>query len=234
VQLSSAVVVTTPQRLSLMDVAKGIEVLQTFGVPVVALVENMLYFDCDHGERYHIFGPSVADEVTMRHGIPTSFGLPIEPAVAAATAGGIPLALLPAEERSDRANDAVVVYDNLAAAVVAETARIGVAAGSLPTVSYDPTAGVAVRDGSRMGTVPAKALRCACLCAECVDEMTRAQRINPDLVSPSIEVLSVTPRGNYAVEVKWSDGHSSLYSYKLLWNRIAAEGSGGAPVAPAP
>jgi DUF971 family protein len=221
VQLSSAVVVTTPQRLSLLDVAKGIEVLGTFGVPTVALVENMLYFDCAHGERYHIFGPSVADQLTAQYGIPRAFGLPIEPEIAAsATVGGVPLAFLPPDRQTDASRRIVAIYDELAAAVLEETTRIGVAAENLPVASFDPTVGFALREGDRMGTIGAKVLRLRCLCAGCVDEITRTPLLDADSVSPSIEVTSVAPRGNYAVEVRWSDGHSSLYSYRLLWDCI--------------
>lgn len=224
VQLSSAVVVTTPQRLSLIDVAKGIEVLSTFGVPTVSLVENMLYFNCEHGTRYEIFGPSIADHLTSQYGIPSAFGLPIEPEVAAsATAGGMPLALLPPERQTPATRRVVQVYDDLAKAVLEETARVGVAADDLPVASFDPMAGFALREGDRMGTIAAKALRLECLCAECVDEVTRTVLVNPDQVSPTIEVVGIAPRGNYAVEVRWSDGHASLYSYRLLWDCISAQ-----------
>ncbi len=51
VKVDGAVVVTTPQKLSLVDVVKGIKLLDTLNIPTLALVENMLYFDCDRGTR---------------------------------------------------------------------------------------------------------------------------------------------------------------------------------------
>ncbi|KAF9617262.1 hypothetical protein IFM89_035206 [Coptis chinensis] len=55
VPLSAAVIVTTPQKLSFIDVAKGVRMFSKLKVPCVAVVENMCHFDAD-GKRHYPFG----------------------------------------------------------------------------------------------------------------------------------------------------------------------------------
>src|SRR5262249_30280185 len=53
--LSGAIIVTTPQEVSLIDARKGLEMFRQVRVPVLGIVENMSYFIGEDGKRYHIF-----------------------------------------------------------------------------------------------------------------------------------------------------------------------------------
>lgn len=55
VSFSAAVIVTTPQKLAFIDVAKGVRMFAKLCVPCVAVVENMSYFEAD-GKRHFPFG----------------------------------------------------------------------------------------------------------------------------------------------------------------------------------
>lgn len=63
VQMSGAVIVTTPHRLALVDAAKGVTMFDQVNVPVLSVVENMSYFTCRHGERYHPFGQGSKEKI---------------------------------------------------------------------------------------------------------------------------------------------------------------------------
>ena len=53
--LTGAVIVTTPQDVSLIDARKGLEMFRQVKAPVLGIVENMSYFVGDDGKRYEIF-----------------------------------------------------------------------------------------------------------------------------------------------------------------------------------
>jgi ATP-binding protein involved in chromosome partitioning len=56
IPLSGAVIVTTPQDISLADARKGYAMFEKVNVPILGIVENMSYFICSHcGEREEIF-----------------------------------------------------------------------------------------------------------------------------------------------------------------------------------
>lgn len=45
IQMTGAVAVTTPSKLAIVDTKKGIEMFSSLGVPTLAIVENMSYFE---------------------------------------------------------------------------------------------------------------------------------------------------------------------------------------------
>lgn len=57
VPVQGAVLVTTPQEVSLSDVRRAVKMFETVNVPVLGVIENMSYFIApDTGNRYEIFG----------------------------------------------------------------------------------------------------------------------------------------------------------------------------------
>lgn len=64
-------------------------------MPVLSVVENMAYFDCNHGERHRPFGLGHAKKLVEECGVLDSsvFSLPLSPAVAAGSDCGDPVAL---------------------------------------------------------------------------------------------------------------------------------------------
>ena len=52
VDLSGAVLVTTPQEVALADAVRGIEMFKKLKVPLLGLVENMAYYQLPDGSRH--------------------------------------------------------------------------------------------------------------------------------------------------------------------------------------
>lgn len=72
--------------------------------------------------------------------------------------------------------------------------------------------------GGTAVTIPFVRLRDACPCAECVDEATGKKVLDPTSIPPDIKPEQFLPVGNYAIQIHWSDGHSTgLYSWRTLW-----------------
>ena len=95
------VIVTSPQDLVSMIVAKAVNMAEKMNIPVLGIVENMSYATCpDCGKKIEIFGHSKLDEVAEQYGLKILGRLPINPAFAAACDTGtleseLPSGLLP-------------------------------------------------------------------------------------------------------------------------------------------
>lgn len=78
IPLSGAVVVTTPQDVSIIDVKKALKMFQRVNVPILGIVENMSYFIApDTGKRYDIFGTGGGKKLAEELSIPLLGSIPI-------------------------------------------------------------------------------------------------------------------------------------------------------------
>jgi ATP-binding protein involved in chromosome partitioning len=91
VPISGAVLVTTPQEVSLSDVGKALAMFQRMSVPVIGLVENMTAFACPHcGELTEIFGRGGGERFAAEHGLEYLGGVPLDITVRQGGDVGVP------------------------------------------------------------------------------------------------------------------------------------------------
>ena len=77
------IVVTSPQELVSMIVAKAVKMAEMMDIPVLGIVENMSYFKCpDCGKEIKIFGDSNIDKIAEGHDLEVLGRLPINPQLA--------------------------------------------------------------------------------------------------------------------------------------------------------
>jgi ATP-binding protein involved in chromosome partitioning len=89
--LSGAVIVTTPQDVSLIDARKGLEMFRQVRVPVLGIVENMSYFIAGDGKRYEIFRHGGGKKLALEAGVAYLGDIPIDPQVAECGDTGDPI-----------------------------------------------------------------------------------------------------------------------------------------------
>ena len=91
VPISGSVLVTTPQEVSLSDVAKALAMFQRMNVPVLGLVENMTAFACPHcGELTEIFGRGGGERFAAQHSLEYLGGVPLDVTVRQGGDVGVP------------------------------------------------------------------------------------------------------------------------------------------------
>lgn len=93
-QVDGAVVVVTPQEVSLDDARKAIGMFRRMEVPVLGVVENMSCFVCTECETHHyLFGQGGGKRLAESEGVPFLGEIPLETAVREGGDGGIPAVL---------------------------------------------------------------------------------------------------------------------------------------------
>jgi len=66
-------------------------------------------------------------------------------------------------------------------------------------------------------------LRRHCPCAACIDEWTHEQRLKPQDIPDTVRPLQIDSVGRYALQVRFSDGHSTgIYTFSMLRKASAA------------
>jgi ATP-binding protein involved in chromosome partitioning len=92
VPLKGAVIISTPQDLSLIDARRGLAMFRKVNVPVLGIVENMSYFQCPEcGTRSDIFGHGGARHEAERLGVPFLGEIPLHMSIRTSSDAGNPV-----------------------------------------------------------------------------------------------------------------------------------------------
>src|SRR5690606_36902860 len=103
VVVNGAVVVTTPQRLAALEAAKAAEMFTKLNVPVLGVVENMSWAQCECGRRSYPFGRVGGEWLAVHAGVRRLCAVPLEEAVRAGRgAVRVRPALVPVRPRRPR------------------------------------------------------------------------------------------------------------------------------------
>ncbi|MCX8065589.1 MAG: P-loop NTPase [Candidatus Hydrogenedentes bacterium] len=204
VSLDGALIVTTPHTLSLVDVARGILMFEKVQVPVLGIIENMSFFECDNcGKKHHIFGKGI-DSLQNRFGITTLAQIPI-------------LKNFWDASKRDSGIEYETIWEELVEKLLREIGKRRANILKSPRIETTDKIMKVFWEDSTISEIPLVELRRACKCAYCVDELTNKPLLNPNTTPPNITILEINQLGHYAISVAWSDGHtSSIYPWDYL------------------
>ncbi len=91
IQIDQAIIVTTPQEIALADTRKGINMFNSFKVPIAGIVENMSYFICDNCETKHfLFGENGGEKLSKEFNLKLLGKIPFHSTIAKNCDAGTP------------------------------------------------------------------------------------------------------------------------------------------------
>jgi ATP-binding protein involved in chromosome partitioning len=116
IPLTGAVIVTTPQEISLADARKGLMMFNKVNVPILGIIENMSYFICSHcGNRENIFDAGGGAKASKEMGVPFLGEIPIDTNIR--IGGDVGRPIVEADPQSPQSKIIFQIARNLAAQI---------------------------------------------------------------------------------------------------------------------
>src|SRR5215510_10974989 len=126
VPVAGAIVVTTPQQVSLADSRRAVAMYKKLNIPTLGVIENMSYFVCgDCGHEADIFGRGGGEEMASTLGVPFLGRIPIYQPIREGSDAGVPLLISEPESPAGRA---------FMAAAERAAAQVSIASYNRPTI----------------------------------------------------------------------------------------------------
>ena len=102
--VSGAIIVTTPQEVSVGDALRGVKMFERVNTPVIGIVENMSWLECQHcGKPTAIFGSGGGERLATEVGLPLLGQVPLVPRVMEGADRGEPIVVSDPESSAARA-----------------------------------------------------------------------------------------------------------------------------------
>jgi ATP-binding protein involved in chromosome partitioning len=126
VPVAGAIVVTTPQQVSLADSRRAVAMYKKLNIPPLGVIENMSYYVCGHcGQEADIFGHGGGEQMATELSLPFLGRIPIYQPIREGSDAGIPLMI--SEPRSPAAEAFMAAAERMAA-------QLSIASYKRPTI----------------------------------------------------------------------------------------------------
>jgi len=105
--LTGGLVVTLPQKVSVEDASRGLEMFNKLNIPILGVIENMSYLELEDGTRMDIFGRGGGKTLAERAGVPFLGEIPLTPAIREGGDGGKPIVIADPDSPAAKALDEI-------------------------------------------------------------------------------------------------------------------------------
>lgn len=198
-KIDFAILVTTPQQISLIDVRRAAHFFQKVGVPVIGLVENMSYLEISSNEKVHPFGQGGGAELSQELKVPLLAKLPLVPKIGVLTDRGFNLF----ESQDPDLDNLKKAFLKIAQDILSFSSSKGVKLEAETPHSFTIDFGQEKRR-YKLADIQSK-----CPCADC--------KIKIPHVNPNVEAFGVKMMGHYALQIHFKEGCSNgLYPIEWL------------------
>lgn len=239
--LSGAVIVTTPQDVSLKVARRGLRMFETLHVPILGIIENMSTFTCPHcGRDTDIFRHDGGERMSQQFGVPFLGAIPLDADIVTGGDEGRPIVVDKPKSVAAQAYRAIAAelaggLEGLPTSALRafvwtwetnEGEPAWVETAIRPSGSRTTPVGFRRRDARTLSVLwqdgrrddfDVRDLRLACHCAVCVEETSGRALLDPKSVRPDMTPREISSVGNYAIRFSWNDGHSTgIYSFEHL------------------
>lgn len=118
IPLSGGIIVTLPQKVSLEDARRGLEMFRSMNVPILGVVENMSFLTLPDGSHLDVFGQGGGEQLASETNVDFIGSIPMDPVIRESGDAGLPIVI------SHPSSEAAIALNDIAEKVAAKVSVI--------------------------------------------------------------------------------------------------------------
>ena len=211
VNLTGAVMVTTPQEVALLDVRKAMRMFDQVKVPVIGIVENMSYYQAsDSAERVYLFGRDGGEKLARESGIPFLGQIPLDSDLCRCGDQGEVIF-------SKKESPSITAFESFANKFVEHLQDVRDQRDIVREIESREYSLIIFWGDGEEQEIRYSDLQKRCSCATCVDETTGQRILDEKSVDEDVKARRVVQVGRYAIRIEFTSGCSlGIYDFDML------------------
>lgn len=222
-KISGAIMVTTPQEIAVMDVKKSMDLFDQVQIPVIGVVENMCGFSPEgSAESFFPFGKGGGERLAREAGVPLLAIIPIDPLLCQKSDKGESIFASP----SAATDPFIALGDKVLLEVKAledpESQKV-MHPYQVDTINQKDAHSFTIRWKDQVEIdYRLNELQKKCPCANCRDEETGVQKVDPNSIDENVKAKGIINVGRYAIRVDFTSGCTmGIFAHDQLRNEFS-------------